>query len=47
MKLEHITKAYSDKVIFSDFSLALPKSGAVTLMGPSGCGKTTLLRILC
>lgn len=47
MKIEHLTKAYGEKVIFSDFTLPLPETGIVSLTGPSGCGKTTLLRLIC
>ena len=46
MKLEHVSFSYGEKVIFHDFSLALPDTGVTALSGPSGCGKTTLLRLL-
>lgn len=42
----HVDKAYGERVVMQDFSLALPEAGSVALMGPSGSGKTTLLRML-
>lgn len=45
--LEHVRKAFGDKLVLSDVSLALPERGAVCFFGPSGCGKTTLLRLIC
>lgn len=46
IKFERVNKAFGDKIILRDFTLALPKSGIVALMGPSGNGKTTLLRLI-
>lgn len=43
---EKLCKAYGEKRVLEDFSLALPERGVVTLFGPSGCGKTTLLHTL-
>ena len=45
--LEHVRKAFGDRLVISDFSLRLPDEGAVCFFGPSGCGKTTLLRLIC
>ena len=42
----HLAKAYGDKVLFSDLSFLLPRSGIVGVIGPNGAGKTTLFRML-
>lgn len=44
--LEHISKAYGDRMVLSDFNARLERGGVYCLMGASGIGKTTLLRIL-
>ncbi len=41
-----ITKAFDDKLIFSDLDIELCEGQTVALLGPSGIGKTTLLNIL-
>lgn len=46
LRADHLSKSYGEKQVLSDFSLALPERGVVTLFGPSGCGKTTLLHLL-
>ena len=46
IELRHLTKAYGEKVLFSDLSYPFPQHGLIALCGPSGSGKTTLLRIL-
>ncbi len=44
--ISHISKAFGEKVVLSDFSATLKAGGSYALMGASGIGKTTLLRIL-
>lgn len=44
--LSHISKAFGEKVVLSDFSATLQAGKSYALMGASGIGKTTLLRIL-
>lgn len=46
IELKDLSFSYGDKTVLENFSLELPKGGAVGLTGPSGCGKTTLLRLL-
>ena len=46
MKLSGIHLAFGEKTVLRDFSIELPKRGAVAFMAPSGAGKTTLLRML-
>lgn len=44
--ISHLSKAFGEKAVLSDFSATLKAGGAYALMGASGVGKTTLLRIL-
>ncbi len=46
MELKNISKAFGEKQVLKDFSLAIPEGQVTALMGPSGCGKTTLLRVI-
>ncbi len=41
-----LAKSYGAEDIFSDISLAIPKSARIGLVGANGVGKTTLLRLL-
>lgn len=45
IKVENITRAFDNKVLFNNLSFEL-QSGVYALVGKSGSGKTTLLRIL-
>ena len=36
----------SDRVIFDNISLTVPRGKITAIMGPSGIGKTTLLRLI-
>ena len=44
--INHLHKAYDQKIIFDDFSYAFEKTGIYVLAGDSGKGKTTLLRMI-
>jgi len=48
IKVEHITFGYpgSEKYVFQDASLVIPKNKSVAFIGPSGQGKTTLADII-
>jgi ABC-type nitrate/sulfonate/bicarbonate transport system ATPase subunit len=46
MKIEQLTFAYGEKLVFDRLTLALPDEGVTALSGPSGCGKTSLLRLI-
>jgi len=46
MLLEGFGVAFEDRVILAEVNLAIPKTGAVSLMGPMAAGKSTLIRTL-
>ena len=46
IKIEHLSKAFGEKVVLDDINLDIRRGEFITLLGPSGCGKTTLLRII-
>lgn len=46
IKVEHLTKAYDDKLVLDDISFELARGRVYVIMGPSGCGKSTLLRMM-
>jgi ATP-binding cassette subfamily F protein uup len=45
LSLEHITKTYGEKVLFSDITLQVNKGQKVALVAKNGSGKSTLLRV--
>jgi len=47
LKIEDLSKQFSDKAIFSAMNINISKGEIVALLGPSGCGKSTLLRMIC
>ena len=46
VRLEHLTKKFSDVTAVSDFSAPLEHGELISLLGPSGCGKSTILNML-
>ena len=46
MQLEHISKAFGTRVLFSDVTFRLEEHDRLALVGPNGAGKTTLLNII-
>ncbi len=46
MQLEHISKAFGSRVLFSDVTFRLEEHDRLALVGPNGAGKTTLLNII-
>ena len=46
MQIEHITKSFGGRVLFSDANFRLEAHDRMALVGPNGAGKTTLLNII-
>ena len=45
-ELQHVDKAFGDKIIVRDFSTRLLRGDKIGLIGKNGAGKTTLLRLI-
>ena len=43
--IEHLTKSYTERLLFDDTSFSLNEGEKVGLIGINGTGKSTLLRI--
>ena len=46
IEIEHISKAYGDRTLISDFTYYTIRNERIGIVGPNGCGKTTLLKII-
>src|SRR5512138_1684553 len=46
IELDHVTKAYGDRLLLDDFSAKIPPGSIIGVIGPNGAGKTTLLRMI-
>ena len=46
VEVEHLTKAFGDRILIDDLSFSLPRNGIVGVIGPNGVGKTTLFSML-
>ncbi len=46
VELQHIFKAYGDKVLIKDFSYIFLKNDRIGFVGENGSGKTTLMKII-
>jgi spermidine/putrescine transport system ATP-binding protein len=46
VRLERVTKRFSDVTAVDDLTLEIDKGEFFSLLGPSGCGKTTTLRMI-
>lgn len=46
IELEHVSKAFGEKILFAGFNKMICKGDRIVLTGPNGSGKTTLLRCI-
>ncbi|MFW6029582.1 MAG: ABC transporter ATP-binding protein [Halanaerobiales bacterium] len=46
LKVENVSKAYEDTVVFDDYSFEVDDSGIYVVAGPNGAGKTTLFEMI-
>lgn len=46
LRLEHVSKSYGEKVLFSDVDLLVNKGDKTALVAKNGSGKSTLLRVI-
>ena len=46
IKIKNVSKAFEDKVLFTNLNLDIKDGEFVIFSGPSGCGKTTLLNMI-
>ncbi|WP_374032249.1 ribosomal protection-like ABC-F family protein [Bdellovibrio bacteriovorus] len=46
IEVDHVTKAYDGRVLFSDFSYLVTPKTRLALLGDNGSGKSTLIRML-
>jgi ATP-binding cassette ChvD family protein len=46
IEVDHVRKAFGDKLLLEDLSFSLPAGGIAGIIGPNGAGKTTLFRMI-
>ena len=46
MQVEHLTKSYGGRTLFSDACFRLEAHDRLALVGPNGAGKTTMLKVI-
>jgi len=46
VEVDHLNKAFGEKVLVDDLSFTLPRNGIVGVIGPNGAGKTTLFKMI-
>ena len=46
LRVENLSKAYGDKVLFHGLSFQVRSGTRWSILGPNGCGKSTLIKIL-
>ncbi|MFD0705438.1 energy-dependent translational throttle protein EttA [Alloscardovia venturai] len=46
LEVNHLHKAFGDRVLIDDLSFTLPRNGIVGVIGPNGVGKSTLFKTI-
>ena len=46
IEAKNVSKAYGNKLLYSDLNFNLPPAGIVGIIGPNGAGKTTMFRMI-
>jgi ABC transport system ATP-binding/permease protein len=46
IEIDHLEKAFDDKMLVNDFSYTFKKGDKIGIVGPNGAGKTTLLKMI-
>src|SRR5206468_12197551 len=46
IEAKNVTKAFDDKLLFTDVNFSIPRGATVGIIGPNGAGKTTLFRMI-
>ena len=46
LEVEHLHKAFGERVLIDDLSFSLPRNGIVGVIGPKGVGKSTLFKMI-
>jgi ATP-binding cassette ChvD family protein len=46
LEVNHLHKAFGDRVLIDDLSFTLPRNGIVGVIGPNGVGKSTLFKMI-
>ncbi|MBR5000830.1 MAG: ABC-F family ATP-binding cassette domain-containing protein, partial [Firmicutes bacterium] len=47
IELEHVSKAYDDYTVISDFTYTVLRNDRIGILGENGAGKSTLLKLIC
>ncbi|APX77197.1 Uncharacterized ABC transporter ATP-binding protein YjjK [Achromobacter insolitus] len=45
-ELDHVHKAFGDKIVVDDYSTTILRGDRIGIIGPNGAGKTTLLKLI-
>lgn len=46
LELDHVSKAYGEKLLFKDLSITVGRGEKIALLGPNGVGKSTLFKCM-